>query len=52
MARGADGAPALDMSKFFDTNYHFMRPELGPDSSPRPDFSALLDKVRCLGFRV
>jgi hypothetical protein len=24
MARGAPGAPALDMSKFFDSNYHFM----------------------------
>lgn len=24
MARGAEGAVALDMSKFFDTNYHYM----------------------------
>ena len=24
MARGAEGATALDMSKFFDTNYHYM----------------------------
>lgn len=24
MARGTEGAVALDMSKFFDTNYHYM----------------------------
>ena len=24
MARGAEGAVALDMSKYFDTNYHYM----------------------------
>ena len=24
MARGAEGSVALDMSKFFDTNYHYM----------------------------
>jgi hypothetical protein len=24
MARGAEGKPALDMSKLFDTNYHFL----------------------------
>lgn len=24
MARGAEGIQALDMSKFFDTNYHYM----------------------------
>ena len=28
MARGTEGAGALDMSKFFDTNYHYMVPEL------------------------
>lgn len=24
MARGAPGVPAMDMSKFFDTNYHYL----------------------------
>lgn len=24
MARGIEGAPALDMSKYFNTNYHFL----------------------------
>ena len=34
MARGAEGATALDMSKFFDTNYHYM--------VSAPDFSNVL----------
>ncbi|CAD7697891.1 unnamed protein product [Ostreobium quekettii] len=46
MARGAEGTPALDMSKFFDTNYHFMVPELDDASEPKPDFSLLLEKVK------
>ncbi|WP_067481385.1 5-methyltetrahydropteroyltriglutamate--homocysteine S-methyltransferase [Actinomadura hibisca] len=32
MARGADGVPALEMTKWFDTNYHYLVPELGPDT--------------------
>lgn len=32
LARGAEGAPALDMSKLFDTNYHYLVPELTADS--------------------
>lgn len=28
MARGADGVPACEMTKWFDTNYHYMVPEL------------------------
>lgn len=32
LARGSEGAPALDMSKYFDTNYHFLAPELAADS--------------------
>ncbi len=27
------GVPALEMTKWFDTNYHYMVPELGPDQS-------------------
>lgn len=30
MARGAEGVPALEMTKWFDTNYHYLVPELGP----------------------
>jgi 5-methyltetrahydropteroyltriglutamate--homocysteine methyltransferase len=45
MARGAQGkgldAPAMEMTKWFDTNYHYIVPELGPDqrfrvASPKP----------------
>ncbi|MHA6622274.1 5-methyltetrahydropteroyltriglutamate--homocysteine S-methyltransferase [Pseudonocardia sp. DLS-67] len=32
MARGRDGVPALELTKFFDTNYHYLVPELGPDA--------------------
>lgn len=27
------GVPALEMTKWFDTNYHYMVPELGPDQT-------------------
>ena len=36
MARGRTGeddAPAMEMTKWFDTNYHYIVPELGPDTS-------------------
>lgn len=45
MARGVPGTEALDMSKFFDTNYHYLVPELASTVSPKPDFSLLYDKV-------
>ncbi|XXG42586.1 hypothetical protein AAC387_Pa01g2827 [Persea americana] len=31
MARGNATRPAMEMTKWFDTNYHFIVPELGPD---------------------
>ncbi|XP_013630211.1 PREDICTED: 5-methyltetrahydropteroyltriglutamate--homocysteine methyltransferase 3, chloroplastic-like [Brassica oleracea var. oleracea] len=31
MARGNDSVPAMEMTKWFDTNYHYIVPELGPD---------------------
>ncbi|HKY61235.1 MAG TPA: 5-methyltetrahydropteroyltriglutamate--homocysteine S-methyltransferase [Gemmatimonadota bacterium] len=45
MARGAQGrgldVPAMEMTKWFDTNYHYIVPELAPDqrfrvASPKP----------------
>ncbi|KAA5603252.1 hypothetical protein F1188_19935 [Roseospira marina] len=30
MARGTDAAPAMEMTKWFDTNYHYIVPELHP----------------------
>jgi len=31
MARGTTDAPAMEMTKWFDTNYHYIVPELTPD---------------------
>eukprot|EP00611_Tribonema_gayanum_P026701 TRINITY_DN6427_c0_g3_i4.p1 TRINITY_DN6427_c0_g3~~TRINITY_DN6427_c0_g3_i4.p1 ORF type:complete len:316 (-),score=148.91 TRINITY_DN6427_c0_g3_i4:525-1472(-) len=46
MARGAEGKPALDMTKFFNTNYHYNVPELRVDMEPRPAFTALLSSIK------
>ncbi|KAJ3674793.1 hypothetical protein LUZ60_005409 [Juncus effusus] len=32
MARGNAAVPAMEMTKWFDTNYHFIVPELGPNT--------------------
>ncbi|MFY1668599.1 5-methyltetrahydropteroyltriglutamate--homocysteine S-methyltransferase [Plantactinospora sp. WMMB334] len=32
MARGVDAAPALELTKWFGTNYHYLVPEIGPDT--------------------
>ncbi|PIA59828.1 hypothetical protein AQUCO_00400600v1 [Aquilegia coerulea] len=32
MARGNASLPAMEMTKWFDTNYHFIVPELGPET--------------------
>ncbi|GAA2991363.1 5-methyltetrahydropteroyltriglutamate--homocysteine S-methyltransferase [Actinokineospora diospyrosa] len=33
MARGTAEVPPLEMTKWFDTNYHYLVPELGPDTT-------------------
>lgn len=33
--RGAEGVTPLEMTKWFDTNYHFLVPELEPQQTPR-----------------
>ena len=35
LARGRDGVQPLEMTKWFDTNYHYLVPELGPGSAFR-----------------
>ncbi len=32
MARGTEGVAPLEMTKWFDTNYHYLVPELAPDT--------------------
>lgn len=36
----------MDMSKFFDTNYHCLIPEVGSWTKPRGDWRELLRKVK------
>ncbi|WP_425548662.1 5-methyltetrahydropteroyltriglutamate--homocysteine S-methyltransferase [Amycolatopsis ultiminotia] len=45
-ARGVPDAPALEMTKWFDTNYHYLVPELGPDSRFTLTGTATVDEVR------
>ena len=35
MARGAEGVAPLELTKWFDTNYHYLVPELGPGTALR-----------------
>jgi 5-methyltetrahydropteroyltriglutamate--homocysteine methyltransferase len=45
MARGRQDAPALEMTKWFDTNYHYIVPELGPDTGFALSSSKPFDEV-------
>lgn len=48
MARGEDGANAvapLEMTKWFDTNYHYLVPELEANSTFTPDATSLLAQL-------
>ncbi|RZQ65723.1 5-methyltetrahydropteroyltriglutamate--homocysteine S-methyltransferase [Amycolatopsis suaedae] len=45
-ARGVQEAPALEMTKWFDTNYHYLVPELGPDTAFTLAGSKPLDEFR------
>jgi len=44
MARGKDGIPALEMTKWFDTNYHYLVPEIDRTFQPA-DFGDFLETV-------
>lgn len=46
MARGKDGIPTLEMTKWFDTNYHYLVPEIAADSKPQADFADFLATVQ------
>jgi 5-methyltetrahydropteroyltriglutamate--homocysteine methyltransferase len=46
MARGADRQPALEMTKWFDTNYHYLVPEFDATTRFRLNGAWLLDEVR------
>ncbi|MBE9168306.1 5-methyltetrahydropteroyltriglutamate--homocysteine S-methyltransferase [Pleurocapsales cyanobacterium LEGE 06147] len=44
MARGKEEIPALEMTKWFDTNYHYLVPEINSDLLPA-DFGDYLETV-------
>lgn len=46
MARGTDAAPAMEMTKWFDTNYHFIVPELHRDQAFALNAGKPLDHFR------
>ncbi|MGW2865974.1 5-methyltetrahydropteroyltriglutamate--homocysteine S-methyltransferase [Streptomyces sp. NPDC001205] len=52
MARGTQDAAPLEMTKWFDTNYHYLVPELGPGTVFKADSSKQvgeLDEALALG---
>ena len=46
MARGSQDAAPLEMTKWFDTNYHYLVPELGPDTELELQADKVLDELR------
>ena len=44
MARGKEGIPALEMTKWFDTNYHYLVPEI-TSGALRADWSDFIERV-------
>lgn len=46
MARGKEGVPAWEMTKWFDTNYHYLVPEITADITPKADFSDFIATVK------
>ncbi|WAZ26148.1 5-methyltetrahydropteroyltriglutamate--homocysteine S-methyltransferase [Streptomyces cinnabarinus] len=46
MARGTQDVAPLEMTKWFDTNYHYLVPELGPDTVFTADSAKQVGEVR------
>ncbi len=46
MARGSDAAPAMEMTKWFDTNYHYIVPEFDAQMSFALRSTKLIDETR------
>ncbi len=46
MARGVPDIPALEMTKWFDTNYHYLVPEIEDLAALEPDFADFLALVK------
>ncbi|PZG17951.1 5-methyltetrahydropteroyltriglutamate--homocysteine S-methyltransferase [Nonomuraea aridisoli] len=55
MARGTEGLAPLRMTKWFDTNYHYLVPEIGPETVFKLDAGKPLGEVRearALGYET
>jgi len=46
MARGTASAPAMEMTKWFDTNYHYIVPEFGPRTSFKFSSRKVIDETK------
>ncbi|WP_238161019.1 5-methyltetrahydropteroyltriglutamate--homocysteine S-methyltransferase [Kribbella antibiotica] len=46
MARGTQEVAPLEMTKWFDTNYHYLVPELGPDTTFTADSTKQVAELR------
>ncbi|WP_282697248.1 5-methyltetrahydropteroyltriglutamate--homocysteine S-methyltransferase [Streptomyces sp. CC208A] len=46
MARGTQDVAPLEMTKWFDTNYHYLVPELGPDTAFTADSTKQVTELR------
>jgi 5-methyltetrahydropteroyltriglutamate--homocysteine methyltransferase len=46
MARGTGGEPAMELTKWFDTNYHYLVPEIGPDTVFTAQPGKVVDEYR------
>ncbi|MCF2706334.1 5-methyltetrahydropteroyltriglutamate--homocysteine S-methyltransferase [Arcanobacterium haemolyticum] len=44
LARGTSDTPPLEMTKWFDTNYHYLVPEIGPDTPISYACRSVVDK--------
>ena len=45
LARGNKAQPAMEMTKWFDTNYHYLVPELGPQTSFNGGVNWFFDEI-------
>ncbi|HEX4812090.1 MAG TPA: 5-methyltetrahydropteroyltriglutamate--homocysteine S-methyltransferase [Nonomuraea sp.] len=55
MARGTEGLAPLRMTKWFDTNYHYIVPEIGPETAFELDAAKPVGEVRearALGYET
>src|SRR6202521_1038080 len=46
MARGTSSQPAMEMTKWFDTNYHYIVPEFTPETTFAFSSSKIVDETR------